>query len=179
MLNRGKRRVRRARRTRERRLRRSLRTTLRAAGIDHPMDMVEVCHRVSQHRSRPIHATEYPLAANGPFGLWLPGRKAEWILFQPQTTPLHQQHIIAHELGHILCGHRPDPILPEDGVDSGAFDWGALRRTAYDSHQEQDAETVATLLLESAVARDGVVSPATSGRAQRAQHALGDLEGWL
>ncbi|KGI81146.1 hypothetical protein IL38_12890 [Actinopolyspora erythraea] len=160
-------------------MRRSLRTTLRVAGVDHPMDMLEVCHRLSRNRSRPIYPTEYPLAASGPFGLWLPGRKAEWILFQPRTTALHQQHIIAHELGHILCGHRPDPILPSDGVDSDSFDWGALRRTAYDSEQEQDAETVATLLLESAAASDGVVSPGSSGRAQRAQHALGDLEGWL
>lgn len=143
------------------------------------MDVMEVCHRLSRHRSRPIYATEYPLAADGPFGLWLPGRKAEWILFQPQTTPLHQQHIIAHELGHILCGHRPDPILPGDGVAADSFDWGSLRRTAYDSDQEQEAETVATLLLESAVARDGVVAPGSSERAQRAQHALGDLEGWL
>ncbi|GAB2736105.1 hypothetical protein GCM10027174_06240 [Salinifilum aidingensis] len=142
------------------------------------MDMLEVCHRLSQRRSRPIHATAYPLAANGPFGLWIPGRKAEWILYQQRTTPLHQQHIIAHELGHILCGHRPDPIHPADGVDTDAFDWGTLRRTAYDTTQEHEAETAATLLLETARTRTEVALPTGSSRAQRAQEALSHGTRW-
>lgn len=171
----------RARRTRarEKHLRRNLRATLRDAGIDHPMDMFEVCSRLSQYRSRPIIAMEYPLAANGPFGLWQPGRKAEWILFQPHTTPLHQQHIIAHELGHILCGHRPDSIDPGDGVEPGSFDWGALRRTAYDTEQEHDAELTATLLLETARTRTEVSLPTGSARAARAQEALSHDVRWL
>ncbi|WP_219905552.1 ImmA/IrrE family metallo-endopeptidase [Actinopolyspora mortivallis] len=168
-----------AQRRRERRLRRDLRATLRAAGIDHPMDMTEVCHRLSRRRSRPIHATEYPLAANGPFGLWIPGRKSEWILFQSQTTPLHQQHIIAHELGHILCGHRPDPILPGDGVDPTSFDWGTLRRTAYDTDQEHEAEITATLLLETARTWTEISLPTGSARARRAQRTLSHQARWL
>ncbi|GGM51367.1 hypothetical protein GCM10012275_22850 [Longimycelium tulufanense] len=55
----------------------------------------------------------------------------------------------------------------------------ALRRTSYDSQQEREAETVATIILEWASVLNRVAQPATTDAAQRLDTALGDRWGWL
>ena len=57
----------------------------------------------------------------------------------------------------------------------------ALRRTSYDSAQEREAETVATIILEWASVLDSVGPPADSSdaTAQRMGTALTDRLGWL
>jgi hypothetical protein len=169
---------------REWRLREQLRTELSALDINHPIDMAEVCQRLSAHRELPIRLIAYPLEVPGPFGLWLRTTSADYIMYQQETTVLHQQHIIAHELGHLLAGHSSDdgddavwaellPDVPPDLLRR------ALRRANYDTEQERDAETVATLLLERATVVGSVTSPGRSLRARRAQRSLGDRQDWL
>ncbi len=169
---------------RERRLRRQLRAELSALDISHPIDMAEVCQRLGAHRGLTIRLLALPLEVPGPFGLWLRTSSADYILYQRETTVLHQQHIIAHELGHLLAGHSSDdgddavwaellPDVPPDLLRR------ALRRTHYDTDQERDAETVATLLLERAAVVSAVTSPGGSPRARRAQRSLGDRQDWL
>ncbi|MGH3426089.1 MAG: hypothetical protein ACRDQZ_00685, partial [Mycobacteriales bacterium] len=56
----------------------------------------------------------------------------------------------------------------------------ALRRTSYDTEQEREAETVATIILEWASVLDHVapqLSPGTT--AQRIGTSLSDRLGWL
>ena len=56
----------------------------------------------------------------------------------------------------------------------------ALRRTSYDTEQEREAETVATIILEWASVLDRI-APSRSPEipAQRMGAALGDRMGWL
>src|SRR5207249_4603064 len=80
------------------------------------------------------------------------------------------------ELGHILAGHRSDEeddalladLYPD--VEPGALRERypdlepdavrrALRRTSYDTEQEREAETVATIILEWASVLDLVARP--------------------
>lgn len=168
----------------EAKLRRRLRRELAALKIDEPMDMAEVCRRLSAHRNKPIRLLAYPFEIPGPFGLWLKTPSADYVLYQAETTPAHQQHIIAHELGHLLASHRSDegdeavwsvlmPDVPPDVIRR------ALRRTSYDNAQEREAETAATMLLEAAAVTECVRLPAASPRAHRAQRALGDRQRWL
>jgi hypothetical protein len=173
------------RRVGEARLRRRLRGELASLGIEGPTDMADVCARLSRQRNRPIRLLAYPLEVPGPFGLWLNTPSADYILYQAETTRLHQEHIIAHELGHLLAGHgssdeRDDdvwhelmPDIPPDVIRR------ALRRTSYDTADEREAETVATILLEAAVVAESVARPGLSPRARRAQRALGDSHDWL
>ena len=169
---------------RERRLRRQLRAELSTLDISHPVDMAEVCQRLGAHRGLKIRLRAVPFEAPGPFGLWFRTPSSDYILYQLETTVLHQQHIIAHELGHLLSGHDSDdgddavwtnllPDVPPDLLRR------ALRRTHYDTEQERDAETVATLLLERAAVVSAVASPGKSVRARRAQRSLGDRQDWL
>jgi hypothetical protein len=165
-------------------LRRRLRLELAALDIDEPTDMADVCERLGRRRGKPIRLIAYPLEVPGPFGLWLSTPAADYILYQAETTKLHQEHIIAHELGHLLANHGSDedddavwrelmPDIPPEMIRR------ALRRTSYDTDQEREAETAATMLLESAAVVEYVSLPAQSARARRAQRALGDSQHWI
>lgn len=152
--------------------------------IEGPTDMTDVCLRLGRRRGKPIQLIAYPLEVPGPFGLWLSTPSADYILYQAQTTRLHQEHIIAHELGHLLANHGSAedddavwrelmPDIPPEMIRR------ALRRSAYDTDQEREAETAATILLEAAAVAEYVTLPGGSARARRAQRALGDPQDWL
>lgn len=175
---------------RERELRRRCRRLLNELDIRPPLDVHELCRRVGQRRGRPIRPVAHPIPVPGPFGAWIATDTADYILYQQETSKAHQGHIILHELGHILAGHRSDedddallgetlqgqyPDLAPDAVRR------ALRRTSYDTEHEREAETVATIILEWASVLDSVGPPAASSgeAAQRMGTALTDRLGWL
>lgn len=181
----------------ERALRRRCRRLLNELGIQPPLDVVDLCGRFGDVRGRPIRLVAHPIPVPGPFGVWISTAEADYILYQQQTTKPHQAHIVLHELGHILAGHRvqkeddqllsqlyPD-VEPDElrrqypDLEPGAVR-RALRRTSYDTEQEREAELVATIILEWASVLDRV-TPQASGdsAAQRMGSALGDRLGWL
>lgn len=172
------------RRRHEARLRKQLRGDLSTLAVHSPISMEDVCRHLSQRRTKPILILPYPLEVPGPEGLWLSTPSAEYVLYQAETTFLHQQHIIAHEVGHIISDHCSDesddgvwaelmPDIPPEVVRR------ALRRSGYDSEQEWTAEAIATMLLKAASVAELVHQPAQSARARRAQQALGDTQEWL
>lgn len=182
---------------RERVLRRRCRELLKQLDISPPLDVHELCRRVGVVRGKPIRLVAYPIPVPGPFGVWIATGSADYILYQQETSPSHQNHIILHELGHIIAGHSSDesddvllgeldttpsldvlrariPELEPDAVRR------ALRRTSYDDEHERDAETVATIVLEWASVLDTVAPSRELHAAGRAlQDALGDRSGWL
>lgn len=165
-------------------LRKRLRRELASLGIDGPTDMADVCGRLGRQRGRPIRLVPFPLEVPGPFGLWVSTRSSDCILYQAETTKVHQEHIIAHEVGHILAGHQSDEfddeiwrqIMPDI---SPVVIRRLLQRTHYDTVEEREAETVATILLERAAVAGSVTVPGRSGRARRMQRLLGDSRSWL
>lgn len=169
-------------RKRENRLRRFLRRDLADLALFGPTSMEEVCQRLSVRRQKPIHRHPYPLEVPGPFGLWLSTPSADYILYQTETTEDHQEHIKAHEVGHMLAEHESDdaddtvwqeimPDIPPHMIRR------ALRRSHYDSEHEADAECVADLLLTESIT--GHHPAASTMRAQRAQRALSSEKDWL
>ncbi|WP_236258284.1 ImmA/IrrE family metallo-endopeptidase [Streptomyces hygroscopicus] len=110
--------------------------------------------RLSHQRNRPIHVMPAALGAGEPCGIWLATGSADIIVVEADTTPLHQDHIIAHELAHMLCAHsdslRPEPeslalLFPHLDVQRVIE---VLGRTTYPTEDEQAAEIVASLILE-------------------------------
>lgn len=109
--------------------------------------------------------------------MWLATKRGDYIYYDAQTSGLHRLHIILHEVGHMLCEHE------ETGLEGNQYLYRQLNvcdsvwirqilpRIRYTSHQEQEAEMVATLLLERA-GRLPVPSPLTGVRA-RLETALG------
>jgi hypothetical protein len=158
---------------------------------------MELCRRVGERRGKPIRLVAHPIPVPGPFGVWISTAAADYILYQQETSKSHQGHIVLHELGHIIAGHRSDddddellaelypdvrpealreqyPDLEPDAVRR------ALRRTSYDTEQEREAETVATIILEWASVLDRIAPSASKDvTAQQIGTALGDRMGWL
>lgn len=165
---------------RERRLRRQCRALLRELDLPAPFGPRELCRRLSGHRGRPIRLMPYAIEQPGPFGIWFSTDAADLIIYQSQTTPAHQEHIILHEVGHIIAGHEGEQ---DDPGESGTR---VHRRSAYDSRQEQEAELIAMILHEWAGRPDPLgtadeQNPADPGQAaalQRIGSALTGGSGW-
>ncbi len=118
-----------------------------------PLDLQQFCRAIEERRGRPIqlHAVDSPA---GLCGAWLAGPTTDHIFYERQTSPLHQVHIILHELSHLLCDHRGGsvadrelqalllPDLRPEMVDH------VLRRRTYSTDAEQEAELLASLILE-------------------------------
>ncbi|PRW63677.1 ImmA/IrrE family metallo-endopeptidase [Actinopolyspora mortivallis] len=165
-------------------LRRRLRRELDNLRLHGPTDMATVAARLAERRGRPLRLLPMALDPRGPSGLWIATGKADYVCYQQHTTQAHQEHIIAHEIGHMLATHHPDPganellgqLLPDLPPELIAR---LLPREHHDDAREREAEDIATLLLERAEVARSLRTPARSRRAARAQAALEDDPGWV
>jgi hypothetical protein len=172
-------------RVRERELRRWCRRELRALDITPPLRVDELCDRLGERRGRPIRLVSFPLPVPGPFGVWLATDNADYIVFQSQTTRVHQDHIVLHEIGHMLAGHQADhgdpglwtAALPDLSPDLVRR---ALGRNSYDARHEREAELIATIIMEWASVVDYATPHRSDTAAARALEAVfDDRPGWL
>ncbi|WP_035847387.1 toxin [Kitasatospora azatica] len=128
----------------------------RIAGLDLPKvaDVAELCRYLGEVRDRPITLVAMQMPASHPCGMWVAARDEDLIFYDANTTSAHQEHIILHELGHIICCHRGAGGLDEassrllfPNLDPDLVRDMLLRAT-YDDVQEQEAEIIAYLLSE-------------------------------
>ncbi|MFS8097845.1 ImmA/IrrE family metallo-endopeptidase [Lentzea alba] len=117
------------------RLRRRARAALRGLTMPEPFSVQALCDEVARVRGRKLflHPFTEPPVDEMPSGLWVATDVADHVFFEQQTSRFHQEHIICHEIGHMLCGHESQR---------------AMARTSYTTAQEHEAEMVATLILE-------------------------------
>lgn len=110
---------------------------------------------LSDQRRRAIHLRplEGPGGVDMPTGLWVPTPEVDHVFFETSTSVPHQEHIICHELAHMILRHEPDPTQPGhylrrvfEQIDPGLIE-AARARTSYRLVEEQEAETLATLIL--------------------------------
>lgn len=164
-----------------------MRRELRDLGIHPPLNMPRLCQALGEKRGRPLELEPRPLKSPGPTGLWLESNQRDVIIYQANTTQLHQDHIILHELGHILIADDEDEEAgPEDAVEMWAhllpvFKGEMIRRVAlrcaYVSEEECAVEAAATSLLEwSAV--EGATPLSDDPSLRRVQSVVGDQRGW-
>ncbi|HZG06325.1 MAG TPA: toxin [Streptomyces sp.] len=133
------------------------------AGITSGSDITAICDQVSRRRGRPIRLTPMELGEPLLHGLWIALADTDVIVYRADTSRSHQEHIIAHELSHIICGHDfggiPGPATPTHLFPDLAPNLvrRALQRSAYADRDEQEAEMMASLIL--ARARRGAIEP--------------------
>lgn len=139
-----------------RRLRRRCRKVIGGIPLPEPFSAEELCSRLAGERDRPLHLLPLPTptAPGTPSGMWLVTERGDYIFYDSQTSLLHQEHIIVHEIGHMVCGHRSagdDQQLYRmiDIADPESIRQ-ALPRIRYSDEQEQEAEMMASLILEAA-----------------------------
>lgn len=94
--------------TRARRARRHARVLLQRITLPDPFDLDEFLQVVAADRGRPIKVR--PLAGEQlptvPCGLWIAGETVDWVFVENSTSPLHREHIVLHEVAHMICGHH-------------------------------------------------------------------------
>ncbi|MGW6929425.1 hypothetical protein ACWGE0_05110 [Lentzea sp. NPDC054927] len=137
-------------------LRRRSRDRLAGFEVPKPFSIEALCTQVSASRGRDLHL--HPLAHTGaadlPCGMWVSTAKADHIFHARGASALHQQNIILHEIGHMLCDHTL--ANDDNGLTAllGDLDPAMVRRvlmrTRYSTPEEQEAEMVAALIREQA-----------------------------
>jgi hypothetical protein len=130
-------------------LRRRCEQRLRHTRIPSPFDLDAFCGEVAARRGRPLIRRPVPgLSADAPCGLWIGTDTTDHVFYDPGTSPLHAEHIVLHELAHILSGHEGSGgalarLFPD--LDPATVR-RVLGRVSYTSAQEREAEMMASLI---------------------------------
>lgn len=138
-----------------RHVRRSCQLILRDVDIPEPFEVDAFARAVSRRRGRRLHLA--PKGTDlGPCGVWLALPDVDYVFFEAGTSGPHREHIILHELGHLLSDHQVSQVLDDRTLNAllpsldPAMVRRVLGRTSYSAIEEQEAEMIATLVLERA-----------------------------
>lgn len=88
--------------------------------------------------------------------MWIALGDADYIFYEAGTSPLHTEHIVLHETGHMVLAHRGMSVLDGDLTRQLAphlhpqLVQHVLGRAAYSAREEQEAEIFASLICERA-----------------------------
>lgn len=163
-----------------RRLLRTCETRFTEWELDRPFDLTGLVEHLSRRRNRLIHLVPAPMGAARPSGIWLRLPAMDVVVYEADTSRTHQEHIIAHELAHILCGHSTTtPVADEDSrllfpdLDPQLVR-DMLLRAEYDTGHELEAEVMASAILRRMNARPP--EPAAAGGCPETREVLDRLE---
>ncbi|SNR52430.1 hypothetical protein SAMN06265360_108163 [Haloechinothrix alba] len=137
-------------------LKRRCRKRLRELELPDPFDLDRFCASLSERTGRPIRLLALELSPPGPCGMWLCTATTDYVIYQSATDPLHQEHIVLHELSHIACAHSATSVLRADTAErllphlDGDMVHSVLSRSHYTQEQELEAELMASLILHRA-----------------------------
>ncbi|MFF1611532.1 hypothetical protein ACFVYA_27420 [Amycolatopsis sp. NPDC058278] len=148
-----------------RRLRRRCEAIAAELPLTNPFDVHDLCRHVAQRRGRPIHLV--PITGMGEaHGLLMSTDSADLIFHEVATSWPHQEHIILHELSHLLCGHYCEDLTAAGEIRALIPHLDAktirsmLARTSYQAPEELEAELLASVVRQRAelVGPDGINS---------------------
>lgn len=117
---------------------------LREVEVPEPFDVHPFAEAISRRRGRPLRLVAKP-SPLGPCGMWLALPNTDVVFYETATSRVHREHIIVHELAHLLAAHEPserlDPallggLLPD--LDAAVVR-RVLARTTYSAVEEQKA----------------------------------------
>jgi len=138
------------------RLRRRCERRLEDIPVPNPFDLDAFCAVMAAHRGRPLTLQPMPgLGPGAPCGLWISMPSADYVFYDPETSRLHAEHIVLHELSHMLSGHTtgitaglgPDGAVGRLVPDLDPRTIGTiLGRAGYTTTQEREAEMLASLI---------------------------------
>lgn len=142
--------------------------------IPEPFHLEQFQEHLAAGRGRPLHVQEMPPREPGdPSGWWIGTATADYVFVDPDARPMHREHIILHELAHMVLDHaHSEPHLDESlaallpSLEPSLIKT-MLGRTRYSEVQEQEAELLATLIGRQArEGRAGVSSDVAALRAR-------------
>jgi len=137
----------------DRRLLRSCQAKVEELPLREPFNSAQLLDDLAASRARPIRVATLPWLASPdlPCGVWIAKSDADHVFVEQGTTGVHREHIVMHEIGHIVCDHGTNgsTVLLEQLMPNLAPEVvkKVLGRSCYTQPQEREAELVATLAL--------------------------------
>jgi predicted SprT family Zn-dependent metalloprotease len=113
-------------------------------------------HHLEAQRTRSILCVPYNFRSDIT-GIWIPAETADYIFYTCYTHPIHQIHIMLHEIAHMLLKHehmRISEVLPTDAdIFHLTRDVGFMNSPRIQNdQQEQEAEAFVYLIQQQLVA---------------------------
>ncbi len=138
----------------KRAVRKTCEVILDGIDIPDPFDLTVFCDRLAARRGKPLHlqALDGISAAEIPCGVYFSLPTADYIFYDGNTSALHREHIVLHEISHMLFGHAAGAaamaevtarLMPD--IDPKTLR-AVLGRTKYTTQHEREAETLASLI---------------------------------
>ncbi len=128
-----------------------------ALPIPLPFSMELLLRRLGDRRGKPIQLFATTLDPAAPCGVLVSTTTIDFVCYAADTSPLHRQHIILHEIGHLEFGHEGHRItVTGDQPAAGGVEQlmphldpsgirRLLHRSNYHTTDEAEAELFATL----------------------------------
>ncbi|MGW1976491.1 ImmA/IrrE family metallo-endopeptidase [Streptomyces sp. NPDC001889] len=130
----------------------SCRTYVRSLDLPAVASIRDLVPEIEKRSGRAVQLLPAELGSTAPCGMYVATEDTNYVFYDPRTSLAHQDHIIAHELAHILRDHRGGAELPQ-GSTGGLItlmDPDVVRmvlgRTDYAENDEVEAELVGSYL---------------------------------
>lgn len=115
-------------------------------------DLIEA---VTVRRSRRIVLCPWRFG-RGQFGAWIAAPDTDYLFFETDTAPVHQRHIILHELCHVLLGHRTVVIDDIESLSPEVLSRALQRSGDEPSAEDREAEALAAAIQQELLRRAGI-----------------------
>jgi hypothetical protein len=155
---------------------------LRHTGVPYPWDINQFLDRLERHRGRDIDLCAVVWSPGESCGAWQQHPDHDVIAYAEHTSGFHQDHIILHEIGHMISNHRGRCVLSKDEAHRIAPDLSAaalahLLDPSGGQVEEHEAETIAALIHQRTRIRPrlafNAVSAAAAQRLARVERTIG------
>jgi hypothetical protein len=152
----------------------------RQVGIPDPWSVNEFLDRLERFRGRDIDLCAVFWTPGDSTGAWQRYADHDVVAYAANTSPLHQDLIILHEVGHLLFDHRGQCVLAVEDAQRLAPDlkpaaFAHLLDRAHGMTEEREAEVLATMILARVATRHSRRRPpsARADLAHRIEGAFG------
>lgn len=151
-------------------MRRQKRARQLVGGLDVPVpfDLSEFCRRIEQRRGRPLRLEALPDAHGSGFcGIYVETPTQDVVFYPAGAAAVHRDHVIVHELMHLLLGHGAVGTGTRIAVDTAILLPGldpalvsrVLGRSNYATDDEREAELTASLVMQASASPTGSTPP--------------------
>jgi hypothetical protein len=136
-------------------LRRRCQQRLDGLQLPMPFTLAAFVEGLAKSRGRPLVIVDLPsFEDGGPSGAWIATDGADYVFVDRAARSLHRQHIVLHELAHMVFDHREAlalsradaaTLLPDISNKTVAR---ILGRSRYTETEEREAELLATMIAQ-------------------------------
>ncbi|MGY4969545.1 regulator component [Streptomyces nigrescens] len=136
------------------RLRAACEDRLSQLRLPHRFDTKQLISAAADYRGKPIRLRPLDTlgAVDAPCGIRIETPGSELLYYETGTSTLHQMHILAHEISHIVCDHPGTLSLGSDATTALGLNPTLIQRmsgrTSYNTDDEREAEMMATLIRQ-------------------------------